>query len=235
MVKEAFSEFEKPSIAIDVAIFRAMSTSNDTSEHPSDRDLQVLLVREKGNDKWQLPGTILRLGETPKDAIHRISSNKVDIDSVHLNQLYTLADNPERDPRGHIISLVYYGILKPSESELENKQDSRYEWQWFWVNDKSIPSKSHYGIATNLMYDHEDIIADSKDRLSLLIDSNDIAFEFVEKEFTINELYSIYKMIVGREIPSFRRIIKEKIEKTEKKLGGNDFRPSDLYVKKVIQ
>jgi 8-oxo-dGTP diphosphatase len=235
MVKEAFSEFEKPSIAIDVAIFRAMSTSNDTSEHPSDRDLQVLLVREKGNDKWQLPGTILRLGETPKDAIHRISSNKVDIDSVHLNQLYTLADNPERDPRGHIISLVYYGILKPSESNLINKQDSRYEWQWFWVSSKNVTSKSPYGIVANLMYDHEDIISDSRDRLSLILNNTDIAFEFVEKEFTINELYSVYKMIVGREIPSFRRIIKEKIVKTEKKLEGNDFRPADLYVRNVMQ
>jgi 8-oxo-dGTP diphosphatase len=241
-VKEAFSEFSKPSIAIDAVIFRAKSKSDSTDEHPKDYGLQVLLVREIGHEQWQLPGTILRLGETPKDAMNRISDKKVDINKVRLNQLYTLADNVERDPRGHIISIVYYGVLKMSESEiqreLENKQEygsARYEWQWFWVDKNNVPQGSPYGTVTNLMYDHESIIRDSVERLSRIVDSSDIAYEFIGKEFTISQLKSIYEMLVGRNIPSFRRNIKEKIEKVDKKLEGSNFRPAELYVKKTIQ
>lgn len=70
-MKEAFSEFEKPSVAVDTVILRVKDIAERDSKHLVPKMVQVLLVRKQGNKKWQLPGTIVRLGETSIDAIGR--------------------------------------------------------------------------------------------------------------------------------------------------------------------
>ena len=49
--------------------------------------------------------------------------------------------------------------------------------------------------------------------------------------FTLGELQQVYELILGRKLldPAFRRIIADKVEKTDKMRTGGGHRPSVLF------
>lgn len=240
-VKEAFSNFKKPSIAIDTVILRTKPYTKfeeDTQIVP--RQLQVLLVRRPGEKLWHLPGTILRLGETPKAAINRV----MDTDNMYLEQLYTMADNVERDERGHIISIVYIGVVK-GDIEVSDA----FESAWFSIikpgvnihysgrvfvnnSENELPIYSTYTEIHDLMYDHKSIIDDTLSRIQNKLFYSDIGFEFMPEEFTLRELENTFTALNERHIPGFRRLIANSVEGTGKTISGKSFRPAEIYRKK---
>lgn len=239
-VKEAFPEFGKPSIAIDTVILRVKDTDIESNRQVSNKQLQVLLVKKPTEDKWHLPGTILRLGETPEDAFNRIANNKVNLDDTKFEQLYTVADNPLRDERGHIISIVYIGMTNSITNIAKDMSNSEYETQWFWVgraNKEDNNSRCYIGEDSeesfkNMMYDHHIIVADTINRLKGKLFYTDIGFNFVDKLFTFKILENTFIAINERNIPGFRRSIGNKVEGTGKMSDGKAFRPAELYRKK---
>jgi len=237
-VKEAFAEFEKPSIAVDTVILRVMDSEEVSARQVANKQIQVLLVKKPSETNWHLPGTILRLGETPRDAIERIASDKIDVSNIHFEQLYTLADDIYRDERGHIISIVYIGMGLLNE-DIKKSANSEYEYQWFWVfkADENNKNRRYVGVVdfnneTELMYDHSRIVDDTIQKLSSIILESDIGFNFVGKEFTIKELEKTFNAINERDIPGFRRYIEKKVKGTGKMSDGKYFRPAELFVKK---
>lgn len=62
----------------------------------------------------KLPGGILRTGESLDGAFNRILQMKTGLSNVYKEQLVTVG-NPDRDTRGHVISVVYYALV---DSEL---------------------------------------------------------------------------------------------------------------------
>ncbi len=54
------------------------------------------------------------------------------------------------------------------------------------------------------------------------------------KYFTLGELQQVYEIILGKKLldPAFRRIIKDKVEKTDKVKTGGGHRPSVLFTYK---
>lgn len=231
-IKEAFEDFPKPSIAIDSVILRVKDTEEYINRQVSKKQLQVLLVKKSGEAQWHLPGTILRLGEVPKDAIERILNENISVEDIKLEQLYSVTDDLFRDIRGHIISIVYIGMINKTPDKIIN--DS-YEQQWFWIGkpkDRIYHGENTHEATSRLMYDHERIIDDTINRLKGKLMYTDIAFNFIDKEFTITELENVFVAINERSIPSFRRYIANKIKSTGKKTDGNAFRPAELFIKK---
>ena len=53
--------------------------------------------------------------------------------------------------------------------------------------------------------------------------------------FTLGELQKVYEVILGKELldPAFRRIIADKVEKTDKMRTGGGHRPSALFRYKI--
>ena len=236
-IKEAFPEFPKPSVAIDTVVLRVKDISAKSNKHVALKQLQVLLIKEKGTSTWHLPGTILRLGETPLNAIDRIMQNKVSVNEVYFEQLYTVADNPERDERGHIISMVYIGILKNGDDMIVYDQD-RYDAAWALVEKTAgNDTRTLYLEETDekigsLLYDHDKIISDSINRLKGKLLYTDIGFHFMEEKFTIKELENCFNAVNERVIPGFRRVIKNKVVGTEEISDDKAFRPAELFIKK---
>lgn len=235
-VNEAFPEFEKPSVAIDIVLTRVANASENTKKRVASKGLQVLLVRKLDEKEWHLPGTILRLGETPKDAISRIINNKVDIDDIKLEQLYTVADNPMRDERGHIISIVYVGMIDNETALNKTLAQIGYESQWFWVgkknketNKRSFINDDCTAIFSELKYDHAKIVHDTVERLKGKLLYTDIGFNFLGKEFTLKELENTFEAISERTIPAFRRVMANKVVGTGKMSHGNAYRPAELF------
>ena len=238
-IKEAFPEYEKPSVAIDTVIIRTANTVEPDKQQAGVKQMQVLLISkkdEKENKKWHFPGTILRLGETPKDAIDRIINEKTNANEVYYEQLYTVADNPERDERGHIISMVYIGLVD-DETEIDISKDSEYEAMWFWINKKNTGGDRLLHCESmiydyELPYDHGKILSDTIDRLKGKIMYTDIGFRLVGKTFTIKNLENSFNAINERNIPGFRRYIADKIKGTGIMSSGKSNRPADLYRRK---
>lgn len=232
-IKEAFPEFEKPSIAVDTVILRVCDFGEASKRQVASKRLQVLLVKKDNEDKWHLPGTIMRLGETSTAAISRIINDKSKIDDITFEQLYTVDDDLERDERGHIISIVYIGMN--SEQDINSKVNiigDKYESQWFWVNkDRSFINDATGEIEDTLMYDHVSIINDTIARIKGKLLYTDVGFNFIGERFTIRELENTFVAINERQIPGFRRIIAGKIEGTGIMSDGKAYRPAELYKK----
>ena len=235
-IKEAFPEYEKPSVAIDTVLIRTSDIVEPTKKQTGYKQMQVLLISKKdenSNRQWHLPGTILRLGETPKDAIDRIINEKTKANEVYYEQLYTVADNPERDERGHIISIVYIGLVN-SKTEVSLPDDSEYEARWFWVDKADADGIRRLSGDVDikdidLLYDHNHILSDTIDRLKGKLMYTNIGFRLMDKTFTIKELENSFEAINERIIPGFRRYIANKIEGTGIMSSGNYYRPAELF------
>jgi len=98
----AIHDYPHPALTVDVVLLAAGSG-----------DLQVLLVqrdRPPFEGKWALPGGFVELGESPEDTASRELEEETGVRGVRLEQLRAFGD-PGRDPRGHVVTLVFWGLL----------------------------------------------------------------------------------------------------------------------------
>ncbi|MDY6768630.1 MAG: NUDIX hydrolase [Candidatus Nanohaloarchaea archaeon] len=113
------------------------------------RDSEVLLIRrgkEPFEGMWALPGGHVEEGEQVAEAAEREAEEETGLD-VELDGLFGLYDEPGRDPRGPVITLVY--TASPVDGELEGATDAD-EARWFPLDD--LPEE--------LAFDHADILDD---------------------------------------------------------------------------
>lgn len=241
MVKEAFKDFSRPAPAVDTVIFRVVDAEITTNRGVPRKSLQTLLIRRKNSDeKWHLPGTMLRLGEKSTDALNRILVDKAQINDLYFEQLYTVDDNPMRDERGHIISIVYIGVAKEHQ-QIQMREDSVYESRWFWVSkywmdnitgQRIFKAEDSEEQVMEMEYDHLDIFNDALTRIQGKLKYTDLLFEFMDKTFTLKELENSYEAIVMKHSSSFRRTFTPKIESLGIRKDGGAFRPPEVFKKK---
>lgn len=77
------------------------------------KDDQVLLVKRKHppfKDMWALPGGFVEYGETTEEAVNRELQEETAV-TMKISHLVGVYSDPQRDPRGHTISVVYQGTL----------------------------------------------------------------------------------------------------------------------------
>ena len=69
------------------------------------------------------------------------------------------------------------------------------------------------------------------ERLKNKIEYTDIVFNMMPELFTLGELQKVYEVILGKKLldPAFRRIIADKVIKTDKVKTGGGHRPSALF------
>ncbi|MEO0969406.1 MAG: NUDIX domain-containing protein, partial [Cyanobacteria bacterium J06639_18] len=93
----------KPTSAIDqqsLADFKVGVDNVIFSVDITENRLLVLLVmrqQEPFANYWSLPGTLVRQGESLEDAAYRIMAEKIRVNNLYLEQLYTFG-GPKRDP-----------------------------------------------------------------------------------------------------------------------------------------
>ena len=85
-----------------------------------------------------------------------------------------------------------------------------------------------------IAFDHAKVILDGIFRLKNKIEYTDIVFNMMGEYFTLGELQQVYEVILGKKLldPAFRRIIADKVVKTNKMRTGGGHRPSVLYTYK---
>lgn len=208
-------------------------------------------------DKWCLPGGFLNpLKETLEECSKRILKTETNLENIFLEQLYTF-DSLTRDPRCRVISTSYMALVdknklkdkindntswfdiikyKENDKELLIELDNGEEVLVFTISKvlkESTTNKYEYVIKDNndLAFDHPLVIATGLERLRNKIEYTDIVFNMMPEYFTLGELQQVYEVILGKKLldPAFRRIIANKVVKTNKMKTGGGHRPSVLF------
>lgn len=186
--------------------------------------LSVLLIKRKKEPfkgSWALPGGFLLAHESLEDAVSRKLKHETGIDVNYLEQLYTFGD-PRRDPRKRVVSVAYYGLVRPEIYELHASEDID---EVAWVKIDKLP---------RLAFDHKLIFEMALSRLRNKISYEPVGFELLDKAFPLTALHRLYETLYDKEIDrrNFTRkilklnVLKELKEKTE---TGDKGRPGTLY------
>ena len=129
--------------------------------------IEVLLIkraREPFKGRWAFPGGFVDEDESLEDAAARELSEETGLDGIHLEQIGAFGD-PGRDPRGHTVSVAFFGLL--DERIQANAADDAADVRW---HSALRPPK--------LAFDHEKILSVALERvfgISLLARRNKIA------------------------------------------------------------
>lgn len=201
-------------VAVDAVVFG----------YTSKEGLSVLLIKRNikpfKND-WALPGGLVGDGESLEEAVERELKEETGVNINYLEQLYSFG-KPGRDPRNRVISITYYGLVKPDAFELHADTDAA---DVAWFNIKKLPQ---------LAFDHQEILAAAHERLKNKMLYQPVGFELLEEKFPFSELEKLYMAVLDR--PIDRRNFKKKVSKfgfleetTEKQALDGAGRPGNLF------
>jgi 8-oxo-dGTP diphosphatase len=201
-------------VAVDAVVFG----------YTSKEGLSILLIKrdiEPFKNTWALPGGLIKDDESIEEAVERELKEETGVSINYLEQLYSFG-KPDRDPRNRVISVTYYGLVKPKEFELKASTDAN-DAKWFLINE--LPQ---------LAFDHQMIIDKAMERLKGKIVYEPIGFELLDKKFPFSDLEHLYSTVLDR--PIDRRNFKKKIikfgfleETDEKQVLEGAGRPGNLF------
>ena len=208
-------------------------------------------------DKWCLPGGFINPDtETLDECAKRILKTETNLSHIYIEQLYTF-DSINRDPRCRVISTSYIALV--DKNRLLDKVNQNVSWfnveEYNNTKDyievtldngketikfsikKTLRelSTDRYSFKINkndkLAFDHPLVIVSGIERLKNKINYTDIVFNMMPEYFTLGDLQQVYEVILGKKLldPAFRRIIADKVEKTNKMKTGGGHRPSYMF------
>ncbi len=207
-------EYPRPALTVDCVIF-GLDESNK---------LKVLLIQralDPFKDFWALPGGFVDMEETLEAAALRELEEETGVRDVFIEQLYTFGD-PDRDPRGRVVSVAYYALVNLGEHPVRASSDAR-NVRWFELD--KIPG---------LAFDHFKILNTAINRLKAKVRYQPIGFELLPDKFTLSQLQELYETILGVEEGLNKRNFRKRIQqmgvlKEAGKQSGVAHRPAMLY------
>lgn len=185
-------DYPRPAVTVDCVVFGF-----------DEGDLKVLLVRrdvEPFRNKWALPGGFVLEDESLEQAARRELREETGIEKLYLEQLYTFGE-PERDPRGRVITIAYYALVKLADHRVRAATDASAA-AWFAVAEVS-----------RLAFDHNKILDMALARLKAKVRYQPIGFELLPVKFALSQLQHLYEVIL--EAPLDKRNFRKKILGTE--------------------
>ena len=161
---------------------------------------------------------------TKDEAVSVLGDTIIDVIKVYESPTSIFEIETETREDGTIISNVknYQDVISGIFSE---KGISELESTKF--SGKNYVIKENDGLA----FDHPKVVVSGISRLKNKIEYTDIVFNMMGEYFTLGELQKVYEVILGKKLldPAFRRIINNKVVKTDKIKKGEGHRPSYLY------
>jgi 8-oxo-dGTP diphosphatase len=165
----------RPSLTVDVVLFTI------TGEQ-----LLVLLIKRANQPfqgSWALPGGFINIEEDLGSAAKRELEEETGIRVGYLEQLHTYG-HPLRDPRGRVVSVVYFAIISYVKPRGDN---DAADAKWFPIS--CLPE---------LAFDHTEIIADALGQLRNKLEYSVVVFQLLPETFDIAQITGLYQIILGR-------------------------------------
>lgn len=252
-------EFEKISMTTDILIFSVSNEEEDNYRKTDKKKMSILLIKRDNypfKDKWCLPGGFIEIDENLDDAPKRILKRETNIDDIYLEQLYTFG-SIDRDPRMRIVSTSYMALI--DKEKIDKHINENASWFDIIIREEKdnivsivlnngkdtisfsikkilrekTTDRYSFEIVENklLAFDHPLVILSGMERLRNKLEYTDIVFNMMPELFTLGDLQRVYEVILGKKLldPAFRRIIADKVVKTDKMKTGEGHRPSYLY------
>lgn len=250
----SIEDYERPSVATDIIVFGVDTKARNTNRELHEKKLQILLIK-RGETPFKnyfaLPGGFLRPGENLEQAAHRELQEEAGITNAKLINIKPYSD-PNRDPRGWIISCPYLALMNcvtvatsetsdatdPKWFDFDYKSTDKTETITLSSNDTTITiSKSGDIITTDglIAFDHSEMIIDAFKTLQESVSHNDMVFDLMPRYFTISDLQQVYEAVTYKKDvkAAFRRKFADKLLDSGKMESGNAHRPSKLFERKV--
>lgn len=253
------SSFEQLSMTSDILILSVSNQEATNYRKNAKKMMSVLLVKRDDypyKGKWCLPGGFLDpKKETLEECAKRVLKRETNLSNIYLEQLYTY-DGVKRDPRMRIVSTAFVALIDREKltEKVENASwfdivlleekdnivditlDNGHEAIHFSIK-KVLKEKTtdRYQFVTfknkDLAFDHDLVILAGLERIRNKINYTDIVFNMMPEYFTLGELQQVYEVILNKKLldPAFRRIIANKVIKTNKMKTGEGHRPSYLF------
>lgn len=128
-------KYPRPAVTTDCVVFRIEGNL-----------LKTLLI-ERGNEPfkgcWAFPGGFLNMDENAEQGALRELEEETGLKLEHIEEFGTFSE-VNRDPRGRVISIAFYGITEHAEVK---GGDDAAKAQWFTIGE--IPS---------LAFDHDKML-----------------------------------------------------------------------------
>ena len=253
------SIYEKLSMTSDIVVLSVSSKNTNNYRKTDKKMMSILLVKRKDypyKGKWTLPGGFMDpKSETLEECARRVLKKETNISNIYLEQLFTF-DSIDRDPRMRVVSTSFIALIDKNRLKSHVEHASWFDIISIEEKDKivnvtlsngedvidfSIKKEKRKGSIDRynfiskdnkyLAFDHDKVILAGIERIKNKINYTDIVFNMMPEYFTLGELQQVYEVILNKKLldPAFRRIIANKVEKTEKMKTGEGHRPSYLF------
>ena len=162
-----------------------------------DERLSLLLVRrgvEPFRGAWALPGGFVLERESLDAAAARELEEEAGVTRVHLAQFGVYGD-PDRDPRGRVVSVAYVALVRADERVLRAATDADAA-AWFPLDEP--PS---------LAFDHARIVTDARAHLRAALEREPVGAELLPAAFSLAALQRVHEGVLGHALDkrNFRR------------------------------
>lgn len=210
-----FKDYAKSAFTVDNIIFGF-----------DDGDLKVLLIKRGEapfENQWALPGNFVYPNEDLNASATRVLLELTGLKDVYLEQVRTFGA-VNRHPMGRVITVAYFSLIKIKDYKLQGTAPLSRKAEWISIKE-----------ATNLAFDHDEILDACFRRLKRRVRMRPVGFELLPRKFTLTELQHLYEAILEPEKPIDKRNFRKKIlsmkilvdlNETQK---GVAHRPAKLY------
>ena len=166
-------DYPRPAVTTDCVIFGY-----------DGKELKVLLI-ERGIEPfkgcWAFPGGFLNMDEDALTGARRELKEETGLEDAFIEQFHTFSE-PGRDPRGRVITIAHYALVKIQEVE---GGDDAAQARWFPIGE--VPP---------LAFDHDRILRMAMSRLKERIHFEPVGFELLPDVFTMPQLQNLYESIL---------------------------------------
>jgi 8-oxo-dGTP diphosphatase len=177
--------------------------------------------------QWALPGGFVRAGESLETAAWRELEEETGVRSSKVGHVEQLASfgAPKRDPRERVVSVAYLAFV-PNLPEPQAGGDAREA--------RIVPVQSIAAREPVLAFDHDDILQMGIERTRAKLEYTALATSFCARQFTIQELRSVYEAVWGTALDpaNFHRKVTKTpgfVVATNESVQGGSGRPAQLF------
>ena len=253
------SIFEKLSMTADILLLSVSDQEQTNYRKTSTKMMSILLAKRDDypyKGKWCVPGGFLDVkNETLEECAKRVMKRETNLEDIYLEQLYTF-DGIDRDPRMRVVSTSYVALVDKNKLTQKVEHASWFDITLIEEKDNLVEitldngeevirfsikkvlrekttDRYDFEVVENdkIAFDHAKVILSGLERIRNKVNYTDIVFNMMPEYFTLGELQQVYEVILNKKLldPAFRRIIADKVEKTNKMRTGGGHRPSYLF------
>ena len=147
MIDEYQKKYKIPSLTTDAIVLR---------KHKDDEYHDILLVTRGKNPfagKLAFPGGFVNYGENPEHCCIRELKEETELEAKNI-ELLTVRGDPNRDPRRHVVTIVYIINVEPDAKPKggDDAKDAQfYDLKSIIEKEKDNMSFDHYSIIEELV------------------------------------------------------------------------------------